>query len=168
MWSATGWRRPMPLRPVRTPACPDGRLGALPGPGVGRGSGGLGVVRPKSIGGVNQVKQGNFSQRGPGSEPHPKAHGRQGRVDWNDLAPGLHCWLPEGITVVRATSLQGGKACPDPCPPLPSPARESPTPQRRGLRPLRKRRCAYQDHVTLRCHPPLLKGNYMRKSRGKS
>ena len=27
--------------------------------------------------------------------------------------------------------------------------RESPRPQRRGLRPLRKGRCAYQDHVTL-------------------
>ena len=35
----------------------------------------------QGIDGVNQVKQGNFSKSGPGSEPHPKAHGRQGQVD---------------------------------------------------------------------------------------
>ena len=57
---------------------------------------------------MNQVQQGNFSQSAPGIEPHPKAHGRQGQVDENDLAPGLHFALPEGITVVRATSPQGG------------------------------------------------------------
>ena len=31
-------------------------------------------------------------------------------------------------------------------------------PQRRGGRPLRERRCGCQKHVTLPCHPPLLKG----------
>ena len=38
--------------------------------------------------------------------------------------------------------------------------RESSTPHRRRLRPLRKRRCAYQDHVPLRCPPPRLKGGH--------
>ncbi len=126
-----------------------------------------------------------------------------------------HFSLPAGTTVVRATSPQGGKGCPEACPPLPSPVahqrpkrggrshhqhpsrtarrcavrggdtrgaallrffaadagnpsypasdaafRESPTPHRRGLRPLRKRRCADQDHVPLRCPPPRLKGGH--------
>ena len=39
-----------PLGPVRAAACPDGRLGALPGPGDGGGPGALRVKRPKGIG----------------------------------------------------------------------------------------------------------------------
>ena len=32
--------------------------------------------------------------------------------------------------------------------------RKSPEPQRRGVRPLRERRCGGQEHVTPQCHPP--------------
>ena len=32
--------------------------------------------------------------------------------------------------------------------------RKSPEPQRRGVRPLRERRCGGQKHVTPQCHPP--------------
>ena len=101
MWSGTGRRRPRPFGSVRTPAYPDGRLGGLPGPRDGAGPGALGAKRPKGIGGENQIQQGNFSQSGPGIEPHPKAHGRQGQVDENDLASGLHLSLPAGIILTR-------------------------------------------------------------------
>ena len=47
-------------------------------------------ARTCSSAGVNQIKQGNFSKSGPGIEPPPKAHGRQGQVDEDDLSPGLH------------------------------------------------------------------------------
>ena len=40
------------------------------------------------MGGVNQVKQGNFSQNRPGIEPHRKAHGRPAPV------PRLGCARP--------------------------------------------------------------------------
>ena len=59
------------------------------------------------IGGVNQVKQGDLSQGRPGIEPHPQAHGGQGQVDENDLAPSLHLSLPAGITVEGATPPKG-------------------------------------------------------------
>ena len=62
----------------------------------------------EGIGGVNQVKQGDFSRGGPGIEPHPQAHGRQGQVDENDLAPGLHFGLPARDHCGESDPLRGG------------------------------------------------------------
>ena len=71
-----------PLRPVRAPACPDGRLGALPGPG----------------------------DRLPATKSSKATSPGAGQVEQDNPAPGLQRFgLPAGITMVRATSPQGGK-----------------------------------------------------------
>ena len=46
------------------------------------------------------------------------------------------------------------------CPASDAAFQGSPQPQRRGLRPLREKRCGCHNHVTLQCHPPLLKGGH--------
>ena len=50
----------------------------------------------QGIGCPHQVQQGDLAQGRPGIEPHPQAHGRQGQVNWNDLAQVSILPFPEG------------------------------------------------------------------------
>ena len=50
----------------------------------------------QGMGCPHQVRQGDLAQGRPGIEPHPQAHGRQGQVNWNDLAQVSILPFPEG------------------------------------------------------------------------
>ena len=64
---------------------------------------------------------------------------------------------PRGAASLRFPATDARNPC---CPASDAPFRGSLQPQWRGLGPLREKRCGWHNHVTLRCHPPLLKGGH--------
>ena len=103
-------RAAIPLRPGSQPYLPDrqaqqaGQENSQPWREyINAGDDGI----HEGIGGPHQVKQCDLSRGWPRREPHAQGHGRQGQVDQNDLAPGLHLGLPAGITVEGATPKSG-------------------------------------------------------------
>ena len=85
-------------------------------------------------------------QGGRSHHQHPSRKARRCAVRRGDT---------RGAASLRFSASNAGNPC---CPASGAAFRGSPTPQRRGSRPLREKRCGSHNHVTLRCHPHLLKG----------